>query len=592
MTAIIYRKTLYSAALLLTAATLCAQQRIDPTLEVKRDYDAKLLEITKGKLFSSFADSLGIFDMSFRYSTFDKPLKDLYEFSPLPSASIESEKRAVQPFIYLKAGSNFPFNPYGKLFIQPRLPESLSVLMYAGHESYHGKLKVTELNGLEIRQSESKVYAPSRSNDAGLKFSYKWKSGETGINAGFQNNMNSYYGTFNGANTYGRSYMKDSLSQKNNIYSAGFFLKSNDARPNTFIYGLNVEYSALKGEALFTALNNPETLISKESDEKTIEVSALMGAGFGGFNKILAGITYESSNSFGAESFDRSNLELHPRYIFKKGRWDFEAGLKYNIWWEPTERDYNIYFSGMASFRIHKESLWIYAGIDGKNNFTNYSKLLEKNPWIHPGIDVMNTEQPVIARGGIKGELYERLSFNIYAGYYEYNNQVYFYSVPFAMTGSAMPSYSFNATYQHEKRTGIGADLAWKSERLEAGAGFDLYGFRDNNNMTNNHYNYSPLEIRSNIRYNWRERIVANITADYRKKSPALFIEDLLSSYYNPGRKYAPSYALINLELTYVHSKNLSLFFRVNNILDSEVIFMSSYSMPGINGGLGLSVKF
>ncbi|OFZ10547.1 MAG: hypothetical protein A2465_01210 [Bacteroidetes bacterium RIFOXYC2_FULL_39_11] len=587
MTVKIFRKSIYSAVLFLTAATLCGQQKIDPTLEVKRDYDAKLLEITKGKLYSSFADSLGIFDMSFRYSIFERPLKDLYEFSPLPSASIESEKRKINPIIYMKAGSNFPFNPYGNLYIQPRLPESLSMLFYAGHESYHGKLRGVDVNNLEIRQTNNKYYAPSQNNDAGFKFAYKWKSGETGINAGFHNIMNSYYGI-----TAGRSYMKDSLSQKNNIYSAGVFLKSAETQSNSFIYALKIGYSALKGEASFTAINDPLALISKESDAQTIEVSALMGAGFGVSNKILAGITYESANSYGSESFDRSNLELHPRYIFQRGRWDFEAGLKYNIWWEPTERDYNIYFKGMASFRILKDNLWIYAGIDGKNNFTTYQKLLEINPWIHPEIDIKNTEQPVIARGGIKGKVFERMTFNVYAGYYEYNNQIYFYSVPYAMTGSAIPSYSYNAIHQHEKRTGVGADFAWKSEGLEAGAGFDFYGFRDNNNMTNNHYNYSPLEIRSNIRYNWRERIIANITADYRKKSPALFLEDLLSSYYNPERRYAPSYALINLELSYVYSKNLSLFFKVNNILDSEVIFMSRYSMPGINGGVGLSIKF
>ena len=40
-----------------TSGTITAQQKIDPTLEVKRDFDAKLLEITKGKLFSNFADS-------------------------------------------------------------------------------------------------------------------------------------------------------------------------------------------------------------------------------------------------------------------------------------------------------------------------------------------------------------------------------------------------------------------------------------------------------------------------------------------------------------------------------------------------------
>lgn len=584
-----YLKLKYTALLLSVSTLMFAQQRIDPTLEVRRDYDARLLEITKGKLFSSFADSLGIFDMSFRYTIFDKPIKDLYEFSPLPSASIESEAKAKSPVLFIRAGSNFPLNPYGSFYLQPRLPKSLSLLVYGNHESYHGKLNQTVIEGNKIKQGDQQYYAPSYNNQTGVKFSYKWKRGESGVSGSFRNSLNSYSGLFE---PHSRSYMKDSLSGRNNIYSANFFVKSSDPDPNTFIYGLNVGYSALKGDARFTFAGLPETFTKKDVSENNLNLSALIGAGFKNFNKIIAGITYEQSTFNGPDAPLRANLELHPRYIFKRGRWDFEAGIKYNIWWENTEKEYNIYFRGLASFGVVKDKLWIYAGVDGKNNFNTYTKLLEQNPWIHPGIDIKNTEQPVIARGGFKGKVFERLSFNLYGGYYEYNNQIYYYSIPGQYSGTNLPGNSYDALYAHEKRTGIGADLSWNSDRLEAGAGFDFFGFRDENNMTNNHYNSSPLEIRTNFRYNWRERIVLNFDAEYRKKSPALIFQNIFSSQYIPERTYIPSYAIANLELTYVHNKNLSLFVKVNNVLNSRAVFMSHYALPGINGGVGLNLKF
>jgi hypothetical protein len=579
----------YTLLLLSFSTITYAQQKIDPTLEVKRDYDAKLLEITKGKLYSTFADSLGIFDMSFKYSIFDKPIKDLYEFSPLPSASIESEVKAKSPVLFLRASSNFPLNPSGQLYIQPRLPKSLSLLFYGNHESYHGKLPGTITEDNKIILSPQKYYAPSYKNEAGVKFSYKWKTGETGINGSFRNNLSSYSGI---AEPHSRSYLKDSMSIRGNIYSGSFYIKSSNPDPNTFIYGLNVGYNALKSDARFTFLNLPETYTIKEAEENNLSLTALIGSGFGNSNKILAGITYEESTLSRIESTRRANLELFPRYIFKSNRWNFEAGLKYNIWWNESEKDYNIYFRGMASYEIVKENFWIYAGIDGKNCFNTYNKLLNLNPWIHPGTEIKNTEQPVIARGGFKGKIFDRLSYNIYGGYYEYNNQIYFYSIPAQYGGTNMPGNSYDAVYAHEKRTGIGADLKWISDRLEAGAGFDLYSFRDENNMTNNHYNYSPFELRSNIRYNWRERIVVNFDAEYRKKSPAISLPDIISSVYNPQKTYIPSYTLVNIELTYVHNKNLSLFLRVNNLLNSQVIFISAYSMPGLNGGLGLNLTF
>ena len=70
---------------LFAITSLCAQQKIDPTLEVNRDFDGKLLEIHKTTLNTTFADSLSRFNLDSIYSIFNKPYIVMYEFNSLLS---------------------------------------------------------------------------------------------------------------------------------------------------------------------------------------------------------------------------------------------------------------------------------------------------------------------------------------------------------------------------------------------------------------------------------------------------------------------------------------------------------------------------
>jgi len=58
--------------IMLTGGSADAQQKIDPTLEVKREFDGKLMEIQKSRLNTSFADSIANFNLSFDYTIFNK----------------------------------------------------------------------------------------------------------------------------------------------------------------------------------------------------------------------------------------------------------------------------------------------------------------------------------------------------------------------------------------------------------------------------------------------------------------------------------------------------------------------------------------
>lgn len=596
-----------ATAIILSSATLSAQQKIDPTLEVKRDFDAKLMEITKGKLYSSFADSLGIFNLAFKYTIFDKPIKDLYEFTPLPSATIERSPTLVQPFFYLQAGSNFPLNPYGSFYLQPRLGKGLSLIINGKHNSYMDKLPGVVITDNIVSRGADRGAAPSSASDLGVRFKYSWVKGEIGADAAVGSYRNSYYGinetTLSLLSQFSpfpqpreSAYMKDSLSGVLSKTGAKLYARSINNNKKSLYYDFDISISQSKAKAkfyeVFDLTGDPFSGFLKESrfDEKYINTGMVVGGSFSSFNKILAGVRYEASNSITSDSYDRSNLVIHPKYIYNKGRLNVDLGFKYNLWRESGTNGYNIYFSGSASIELVKGNIWVYGLLDGKNNFMNYHKMAELNPWIHPNIDIMNIEQPVIARAGIKGKFRDRVSFNIYGGYYEFRNQIHFYANSSFPHSDSYPANSFGAVYNDEKRVGLGGEILLKLENFEGGIDADFYGFRDENNMTNKHYNYSPFELKGRAKYSWRDRVIIGVNFHHRQKSPALFIEDLLIGGVPPVR-YIPSYTLMNLEVSYIYDRKFTFFIKLNNIFNSDIIYLANYPMPGINGGIGIAIK-
>ncbi len=108
--------------------------------------------------------------------------------------------------------------------------------------------------------------------------------------------------------------------------------------------------------------------------------------------------------------------------------------------------------------------------------------------------------------------------------------------------------------------------------------------------MTNRHYNYSPFELKGRAKYSWRERVIIDADFHYRQKTPALFIEDLIIRGVTPVR-YIPSYTLMNLQVSYIYDRKFTFFLKLNNIFNSDIIYLANYPMPGINGGIGVAIK-
>jgi hypothetical protein len=590
----------------LSFTTIVAQQTIDPTLEVRRDYDGRLMEITKSNLITTYSDSLNYFDIGFDYSFFEKPVKKLYDFTPMSAGMPKQRRETKQPFLFLRLGSDYPLNPYGDLHIQPDLGKKFSVILSASSNNYMDQLPVSHMRENKITPTDQKSAAPSTRNDAALTTKFKWKSGETGARFKFSHNKYSYYGfdkdyiDLSGqtdpqfSEIDNQDFMRENLSHRTNIAEATLFSRSILNENRIFNHDLSISYSLLNEKSPDTpnpfAATNIYPASPPESEEKYLDIQFDAGVRFAGFNKIMTGVRYEASNTLGKDSLDRSNLELHPRYIFNKGGWKFDVGFKYNMWWDKDQQEYNIYPSIKAEYEMINERLWVYGVLDGKNNFMNLHKLSKINPWHSPEVEIKNTEQPVIARAGIKGNIIERISYNLYGEYTEFKNRQYFYYINGEYL-SEHPINSFGAVYANEKRSGITAELEYTGSNFRGSLKSAIYSFRDDNNMTDNHFHYSPFVMSAHLQYNIRKRLYFDAFVSHRQKAPILTAEIISTNEIMPNT-HTPSYTCINIGATYMYSSKINFFVKLDNILDSEIYDYAFYAMPGINGGAGIEIKF
>lgn len=552
-----------------------AQQKIDPTLEVRRDFDAKLLEIQKGKLSTTYSDTVGNFNLNFDYSIFDKPIKDLYEFSPLPSAQIEGTSNLKYPVFYGNIGLNYPLNPHLDLYLQPNLPSSLSLTIYGKHNSFWGKLPLVNVDEGSTVRDPLKVSAPSAQNNIGVDFGYNWKGGELGLNLDYNKDFFSFYGYNQPVyeETLIYEYMRDTLSHIYDKFSSRFFIRSTNNKPNSFYYSLDFGYGFIGDKGNY--------------DENYLNLGGVVGPNFGRYNKFLFSFRYQTSNSLTTTSLDKYNLEIHPYYIFNKNRWIFEIGLRFNKYVNPSAETFNIFLKGDVSYELVKNRFWFYGLVDGKNNFQTYQNIMSVNPWITPNIDIQNTVEPIIAKIGFKGQVKDRLSYHIYGGYTQYVKQMNLFYYSNIWLG---PRNTFVATYNDMHKFGFGGEFFWKSKDFESGLSFEYNDYTNKDFSTV--YNFPPFELRAFARYNWRERLIFGASLHFRSKTPTLFYYSPYNSNTSSTNEYISSFTMVNFDVTYALNKKISLYLKLNNILDTNELYYMYYGRPGTGVGLGVIVNY
>lgn len=570
-----------------------AQTKIDPTLEVKRDFDGKIQEFSKSKLSTQLPDSVRSFNLNMEYTIFNKTIKDLYEFSPLPSAQLVSASKAKLPFVYARVGMGIPATPEFDFEFQPRIGNNNTFLIRASHTSFLGNLRINKTENGTLTESNFEANAQNMRNEIYTGFGRYWKKGQFKIGLIYDKDFYTWYGydedlisafnlssgnsVFNINNLSNQKFMRDSLSHTIDKLGAQISLKSVNSSAGTLWYDFKAAVTYLKETPSLY-----KEVAAVPFNEKSVNVSLDLSPYYTQKHKFFIKVGYEGSNSLVSGDFDRGNIELYPNYKLNYKFLAFSAGIVYNHYFSGTSDSArsNVYARADITAELVKKHLWIYGNLDGGNNFTTYENLIRTIPWLGPGLTIKSTNIPYSATIGFRGEMLDRLEFNIKGGITKFENAPYFFNREDNLNTNPIHNL-LQVGYTNFTRSGLTGEIIWNSTDITGGLKASFYNFKADEGMKA--WDQASTTINLFARYNYRERIIAGADVEYCGKREVRSLG---------GDLYLPAYNKLNLRGAYVYDKNLSFYLDVNNLFNSREFTALYYRQLGINVRGGVVIKF
>ncbi|MCK9625957.1 MAG: hypothetical protein M0R23_05795 [Bacteroidales bacterium] len=569
---------------LLFGMLICASiniyaQNIDPKVEVSREFDVKLIEIRKPNLNMDINDSLQRFKINFDYSIFERPYKDLYEFSPRQTARIQSTAPTSFPIVFAKMGVQYPLMPSAEIALQAISKAGLYLGIYGSHNSFWGS--VPDVYG------SGSISTDRMKNKIGSNLKYAWGTGELNIDVNYDFDK---YKFLEAPNTYIPSenlsiahFYPDTTAHSNNIFSAKFNVKSAYNEDNSLYYDFGISYK--NTDKFFSSLFN--NTISNQLAENMFTIGGCIGTNFD-VHRVYLDVLVKSVSYTGTKDHSAGLVEFSPIYEYKRGRFFGKFGVKFGNMYGSTQSSTtgstvildhstpvnNIFPDVDARFEIIRKYFWVHALIGGANDLNAFSSFLESCPWIATDATLLFGSRPLDTKISFESLIKDRLAINIFSSFTIFKNMAVFSPVY-----KSSNLCSISTEYWDTNKLSFGIEAFWKSKSFAFGGNFNYnhYYLKDGTAFTA----LPSLEGKMYVRYNWRERIVLSADCQYRSA---------VSGDYS--FKYeVPEIINLNTDVSLVLNKNFSVFIELNNLLDNVNQYFPLYAEPGINFGGGLCIK-
>ncbi len=570
----------FVSIVLLLAAALPLRAQV-ATVEVSRPYDVNLDGIRKPALPISVDDSLQRFDVHFDYSIFNRPYGDLYDFTPYESIQLSTVGANRTPFVFARLGSQYAFGerglmPAGELYLQSKPKNGFCSGLYGRHNSFFGDLG----RGFDAFP----ILGTARmENTVGGDLTYDWATGELMFDVKYDFDRYDYTARDNGAPTvapWPAGYFPKA-SHRNNSLTASFNLNSAQKEENTIYYDVTLSYrNTQKALAMSSDVMSPDTT---RLSEGLLRVNGYVGASFD-IHRVYVDMNIEYASYGGnMHDFQIGVVEFSPIYQYQRKWLDARLGVKFGTRYgirgtivEP-ELDLSprssIFPDVDLRFTLLDKTLWAHAVVTGGNDLNPYSRMLDDCPIVLPSSLMQFGSRPVDATLSLEGVASGRLGFNLEGNYKLFRNKLIFVPV---FDGTALSQ--LEAAYRDVNQTSVQGEIFWRSQDLTVGGRLRYASYKDAAEKT------VVTEMpkwtgNAFIRYNYRERIIAQAECNYRGATS--------------GDSYeVPSIVDVDLNVNYLINKNFSVFAKVGNLLNHRNMYMPLYLEPGINLGGGVCINF
>ena len=565
-------------------------QNLDPTVEVTREYEGKLVETHKPVLEMAVPDSVTHFALDFDYSVFESPYKGSYDFNPYllsmkPSSTDMGENR-----IYLKAGVGYQLHPELDFVWSPKFTEpGLNVDVYALHRSFVGSY----WNIVPDLSHGGKAYLMDRkskgSDDrtwfgydllsrAGADFRYDSKGVAVDLGAG-------YYGTA----------QKDRLWQRSfNAFDANFGLCTKPKTSESMALDIDARYR-------FSADQMPDTL---GLSEQVLLFDISMGPVVKGRHKFLLDVGLDMAHYSRCFNASIADISIVPHYIYRTERMHLDAGVRISKLLRGPDNRKLFATSGQLLYpdvTLHyiviPQAMRFYASAKGGNTINTYSSIIADNHhmnYISSSIPLDCTLERVALTAGLDGRISTRFSYDLRGGYVNYGNAILdavLMHKSDVLGTEVIPTYD----YVGYNKWFVALDWCFKVEDFLCDASVSYnhaWG-----KVFKGSYNESvlrPARLTGDValEYNWRRRVFVGADCSFATARKGEWSRSGANQEEILGYTMTmPGYADLGVYAEYVTSGMLSYWLRAGNLLNMTIQRNPLYAEKGVYFTVGISLS-
>jgi hypothetical protein len=388
-------------------------------------------------------------------------------------------------------------------------------------------------------------------------------------NFDYNRNVLHYYGF----NTELFDLTKDYTVQRFNLFAASAELMSHYTSAKRYNHDVKLSYYNLadiykSSENNIKASGYVQTAIDKE------------------MLRVNASVDYYNYKTK-ADTVNNTIISLNPNFIASGDKYKALIGVTATL--DMFEKS-NFYFypNVELSYNIFEDIIIPYAGVTGALQKNSYKTLTDKNPFVLPALNMLNTNKKYDFFGGLKGTLSSKIAYNAMVSYASVNN--------FAMyvnDTKELPQNRFNVIYDNAELLNVRGEVAYQNrEKLRIALRGDYYNYKTKNELRA--WYVPQVQITASANYNLRDKIVVKADLFYFDNQYAkIFVADSTElSGYKVVAKELKGVFDANIGVEYRYTKKLGFYLNVNNIANIRYNRWLNYPTQRFGFMLGLSYSF
>lgn len=274
-------------------------------------------------------------------------------------------------------------------------------------------------------------------------------------------------------------------------------------------------------------------------------------------------------------------LSLAPWIGLFGKQWRTQAGVSAVISINEFGTQTHFYPIAQLSYDIVGNYVIPYFQFSGYLEDNNYSKIISENPWVLPGLDVANTSHKLIIKGGVKGNMSARVSYNI-AGSFSLIDSAYFFVNTIDPTNAFLGN-TFDVVYDNIRHKNLVGELTitpTSSMKLALQAEYNIFTM----NNLNAAWHKPDYLGRAILSYNIKDKILLNAAFYLEgKRNVQALNGDILE---------IDGVMDLNLGLEYRLNKRVSAYLNFNNITANRYHLWYLYPAHRFNMRGGITYAF